>query len=111
MLIIHPLSSPIRARWKSGPSKNRTFEAHEFHQHQIHFLLEQQNGVPVPTAEQQYLDMVQVPYWTGTGPYPSVTLLMDFRGMDIGDFVYHRHILAHEDGGMMAIIRVLPPSE
>jgi FtsP/CotA-like multicopper oxidase with cupredoxin domain len=26
----------------------------------------------------------------------------------IGDFVYHCHILNHEDQGMMAIIRVLP---
>ena len=25
-----------------------------------------------------------------------------------GDFVYHCHILEHEDGGMMARIRVLP---
>ena len=33
---------------------------------------------------------------------------MDFRGPDVGDFVYHCHILAHEDGGMMAIIRVVP---
>jgi hypothetical protein len=33
---------------------------------------------------------------------------MDFRGPDVGDFVYHCHILDHEDGGMMAIIRVLP---
>jgi FtsP/CotA-like multicopper oxidase with cupredoxin domain len=33
---------------------------------------------------------------------------MDFRGPDIGDFVYHCHILEHEDGGMMAIVRVLP---
>ena len=33
---------------------------------------------------------------------------MDFRGQDIGDFVYHCHILKHEDQGMMAIIRVLP---
>jgi hypothetical protein len=31
---------------------------------------------------------------------------MDFRGPDIGDFVYHCHILGHEDNGMMAIIRV-----
>jgi FtsP/CotA-like multicopper oxidase with cupredoxin domain len=35
---------------------------------------------------------------------------MDFRGADVGDFVYHCHILGHEDGGMMAIIRVLPPN-
>jgi len=33
---------------------------------------------------------------------------MDFRGAVIGDFVYHCHILAHEDAGMMATIRVNP---
>jgi len=49
-----------------------------------------------------------VPYWSGSGPYPSVKVRMDFRGPDIGDFVYHCHILGHEDNGMMAIIRVLP---
>jgi len=90
--------------------QNRTGENHEFHQHQIHFLWLEQNGVPVPTSQQQFLDMIQVPFWSGTGPYPSVTVRMDFRGMDIGDFVYHCHILGHEDNGMMAIIRVLPPS-
>jgi len=26
----------------------------------------------------------------------------------VGDFVYHCHILEHEDGGMMAHIRVVP---
>ncbi len=35
---------------------------------------------------------------------------MDFRGSVVGDFVYHCHILGHEDLGMMAIIRVQPPS-
>jgi len=90
--------------------QNRTAEHHEFHQHQIHFLLEEQNGVPVPPAQRQFLDMIQVPFWSGSGPYPSVKVRMDFRGPGIGDFVYHCHILAHEDGGMMAIIRVLPPS-
>ena len=88
--------------------QNRTAEHHEFHMHQIHFLLEEVNGAPVPPEQQQFLDMIQVPYWTGSGPYPSVKVRMDFRGPDIGDFVYHCHILAHEDGGMMAIIRVLP---
>jgi len=88
--------------------ENRSQELHEFHIHQIHFLLLAVNGVPVPFEQQQYLDMIQVPYWSGTGPYPSVTVRMDFRGQDIGDFVYHCHILGHEDNGMMAIIRVLP---
>ncbi|HMD64550.1 MAG TPA: multicopper oxidase domain-containing protein [Stellaceae bacterium] len=88
--------------------ENRTQEHHEFHMHQIHFLLLEQNGVPVSPEQRQYLDMIQVPYWTGAGPYPSVKVRMDFRGMDVGDFVYHCHILGHEDNGMMATIRVLP---
>jgi FtsP/CotA-like multicopper oxidase with cupredoxin domain len=88
--------------------ENRALENHEFHMHQIHFLLMAQNGVRVGNG--QYLDMIQVPYWTGTGPYPSVTVRMDFRGPDVGDFVYHCHILGHEDSGMMAIIRVIPRS-
>jgi FtsP/CotA-like multicopper oxidase with cupredoxin domain len=88
--------------------QNRTMENHEFHMHQIHFLLLEQNGVRVPAQQRQFLDMIQVPYWTGTGPYPSVKVRMDFRGPAIGDFVYHCHILGHEDNGMMAIIRVLP---
>ena len=90
--------------------QNRTAENHEFHQHQIHFLLEEVNGVPVSPDQQQFFDMIQVPFWSGKGPYPSVKVRMDFRGPDVGDFVYHCHILAHEDGGMMAIIRVIPPS-
>ncbi len=87
--------------------QNRSPENHEFHIHQIHFLLLEQNGVPVTNGP--YLDMVQVPYWSGTGPYPSVKVRMDFRGPVVGDFVYHCHILAHEDAGMMAIIRVKRP--
>ena len=63
--------------------------------------------MPVDAADRQFLDMSQVPYWTGSGTYPSATVRMDFRGPDIGDFVYHCHILGHEDNGMMAIIRVL----
>jgi len=86
--------------------ENRALENHEFHIHQIHFLLLAENGVPVTNG--QYLDMIQVPYWPGTGPYPSVKLRMDFRGPLVGDFVYHCHILGHEDSGMMATIRVNP---
>ena len=88
--------------------QNRAGENHEFHLHQVHFLLMAVNGVPVPASQQQYYDTYQVPFWSGTGPYPSVTVRADFRGPDIGDFVYHCHILGHEDAGMMAIIRVLP---
>jgi len=88
--------------------ENRSNEVHEFHMHQIHFLLLEENGVPVPKEKRQFYDTIQVPYWDGVGKYPSVKVRMDFRGPTIGDFVYHCHILDHEDGGMMAIIRVLP---
>jgi FtsP/CotA-like multicopper oxidase with cupredoxin domain len=86
--------------------ENRTQESHEFHIHQIHFVKVAENGNPV--SDGQYLDTINLPYWSGTGPYPSLTLRMDFRGVTPGDFVYHCHILAHEDAGMMAMIRVLP---
>jgi FtsP/CotA-like multicopper oxidase with cupredoxin domain len=96
--------------------QNRTQENHEFHLHQTHFLVESQNNfainkdAPAPGVVGQYLDMIEVPNWDGNPkhPYPSVTLRIDFRGPDIGDFVFHCHILEHEDGGMMNIIRVLP---
>jgi FtsP/CotA-like multicopper oxidase with cupredoxin domain len=91
--------------------ENRTQEVHAFHIHQIHFKLMQRDGAVLPPAQQQYFDTVAIPYWKGRGPYPSVTVLMDFRGKITGDFVYHCHILEHEDGGMMATIRVLPRAQ
>ena len=40
--------------------------------------------------------------------YPSVQLRMDFRDPNaVGTFAYH-HLLEHEDGGMMGLIRVVP---
>lgn len=96
--------------------ENRTAEDHEFHIHQIHFLVESQNNFeingsePEPAVTGQYLDTIQVPFWDQNPdhPFPSVTLRLDFRGSDIGDFVFHCHILSHEDLGMMNIIRVIP---
>ncbi|HEV7673872.1 MAG TPA: multicopper oxidase domain-containing protein [Candidatus Angelobacter sp.] len=96
--------------------ENRATENHEFHFHQIHFLVLSQNNFELNGTQQaenikgQFLDMIQIPYWDGNPahPYPSVKVRMDFRGPDIGDFVYHCHILGHEDNGMMAVIRVLP---
>jgi FtsP/CotA-like multicopper oxidase with cupredoxin domain len=92
-----------------------------------------------PGIDRQFLDMVEIPFCGGaaagvdpitgaaTNPpnppacvdangnpspaYPQVTALMDFRGPDIGDFVFHCHILGHEDLGMMAIERVKPKDE
>jgi FtsP/CotA-like multicopper oxidase with cupredoxin domain len=97
--------------------QNRAQENHEFHLHQVHFLVQSQNNFAInnnapqaPADTGQYLDMIEVPAWDGNSahPYPSVTLLVDFRGQDIGTFVFHCHILGHEDLGMMNIIQVVP---
>ena len=88
--------------------ENRTQELHAFHIHQVHFQLLEWNGVPL---EEPYLrDTINVPYWDGySAQYPSVKLKLDFRDPRIvGTFVYHCHLLEHEDGGMMGTVRVEP---
>jgi FtsP/CotA-like multicopper oxidase with cupredoxin domain len=86
--------------------ENRSTELHAFHIHQLHFLLLEWSGTPV--NEPFLRDTVNVPYFNGrTLQYPSVRLRMDFRDPDIvGTFVYHCHLLEHEDGGMMGLLRV-----
>jgi FtsP/CotA-like multicopper oxidase with cupredoxin domain len=88
--------------------ENRSGELHAFHIHQLHFLLIDWSGVPV--NEPFLRDTVNVPYFNGrTLEYPSVRVRMDFRDPDtVGTFVYHCHLLEHEDAGMMGVIRVLP---
>ena len=87
--------------------ENHAGEAHDFHIHQLHFLLMAVNGVPVPNPE--LYDSFAIPSWSGSGPYPSITVRMDFRDPQIaGTFVYHCHLLEHEDAGMMQKIQVNP---
>ncbi|MGB2592077.1 MAG: multicopper oxidase domain-containing protein [Candidatus Acidiferrum sp.] len=88
--------------------ENRSTELHAFHIHQIHFMMVEWSGVPV--NEPFLRDTINVPYFNGRGlEYPSVKLRMDFRDPNtVGTFVYHCHLLEHEDGGMMGVIRVEP---
>jgi FtsP/CotA-like multicopper oxidase with cupredoxin domain len=87
--------------------QNRATQNHVFHFHQLHFLVESQNSFELNGSQQapaitgQYLDTIQVPFWdqNPAHPYPSVTLRIDFRGSDLGDFVFQCHILGHEDLG------------
>jgi FtsP/CotA-like multicopper oxidase with cupredoxin domain len=88
--------------------ENRSNELHAFHIHQLHFLLLDYLGMPV--NEPFLRDTVNVPYYDGKAlTYPSVRLRMDFRDPNtVGAFLYHCHLLEHEDGGMMGLIRVEP---
>ena len=88
--------------------ENRSSELHAFHIHQIHFMLVDWSGQPV--NEPFLRDTVNVPYFSDRMlQYPSVRLRMDFRDPNtVGTFVYHCHLLEHEDGGMMGTIRIEP---
>jgi FtsP/CotA-like multicopper oxidase with cupredoxin domain len=90
--------------------ENRSAELHAFHIHQLHFELVAWDGVPV--NEPFLRDTVNVPYYDGRQlEYPSVRLRMDFRDPNtVGTFVFHCHILDHEDAGMMGTVKVLPAS-
>ena len=91
--------------------ENRTQELHDFHIHQIHFMLLDWFGLPV---DEPFLrDTVNVPFWDGkSAVYPMVKLRMDFRDPNaVGTFLYHCHLLEHEDGGMMGTIRVAPRAQ
>jgi FtsP/CotA-like multicopper oxidase with cupredoxin domain len=90
--------------------ENRSRELHAFHIHQLHFLLLDYSGRQV--NEDFLRDTVNVPYYDGRSlSYPSVRLRMDFSDPNsVGTFVYHCHLLEHEDKGMMGSIEVKPAS-
>jgi FtsP/CotA-like multicopper oxidase with cupredoxin domain len=93
--------------------ENSTLEIHAFHMHQIHFQdITTIDGSPDQTP---LLDTITVPaapligdVATGQPGAPGyVKLRMTFTTADIGEFVYHCHILEHEDNGMMGKVRVV----
>jgi FtsP/CotA-like multicopper oxidase with cupredoxin domain len=88
--------------------ENRSPELHAFHIHQIHFEVREWVGL---TVNEPFLrDTINVPFYTPNMPaYPTVVLRMDFRDPNtVGTFLYHCHLLDHEDGGMMGLVRVEP---
>jgi L-ascorbate oxidase len=70
--------------------------------------------VPLPVAIANVSDIANhqngyctIAQWRG-GQCNSVPVITDIPFSQLGEFVYHCHILAHEDGGMMAKIQVVP---
>lgn len=89
---------------------NATPELHVFHIHQTDFQVTEINGVPQSFIGHQ--DNINVPYQPDANSAPGqVKVLIDFRNPLIaGKFVYHCHILEHEDGGMMAVAELVNPA-
>ncbi len=79
--------------------RNESGELHDFHIHQTHFQVTEVNGAP--QLFDGYQDIVNVPL------HGEVKVIIPFTDpVIVGRFVYHCHVLAHEDKGMMATIMV-----
>jgi len=84
--------------------RNTTNDFHEFHIHQLGFQVIEINGVAQDFAG--YVDDVTVP------EMGSIKVIIPFTDPNIvGHFMYHCHVLKHEDHGMMANIEVFWPGD
>jgi FtsP/CotA-like multicopper oxidase with cupredoxin domain len=78
--------------------RNTSSEWHPFHIHVNDFQVVARDGVAVDSHG--YQDTVPLP------PNSETTIRMKFLDFS-GKFVYHCHILSHEDFGMMAVVEVV----
>ena len=77
---------------------NQTPIAHPFHIHDVQFFILDINGNPPPPELQGYNDVVMVP--GGQGTVRFIAEFNDFANDSI-PYMYHCHMLTHEDDGMM----------
>ena len=123
-LPLGPRGQAVKEHWEVI---NLTGEDHNFHMHQTRFRLLQGGAVPGSVSPNRIRgglvlhDNVPLPRAANTdscdgtvgaflsGACRPTPVVMEIPFREIGDFVYHCHILEHEDGGMMARIRVIAP--
>ncbi|MDZ4759054.1 MAG: multicopper oxidase domain-containing protein [Bacteroidota bacterium] len=82
---------------------NNTLVAHPFHIHDIQFNVIEKNGVPTPPSELGWKDVVLVM------PDDSVKFITKFETFANSTipYMYHCHLLHHEDDGMMGSFLVI----
>ena len=86
---------------------NASAERHVFHIHQMDFLVKSINNQDID--ETGLRDVIDMPY-AQNGVSGEVKIIVPFTDpLMVGRFVFHCHIVEHEDGGMMANVVVLPP--
>ncbi|MCY7411280.1 MAG: multicopper oxidase domain-containing protein [Chitinophagales bacterium] len=85
--------------WKLN---NQTLIAHPFHIHDVQFFILDENGNTPPLNEQGKKDVVLVM------PMETVRVIMKFEDYtnDTVPYMYHCHMLHHEDDGMMGSFAV-----
>jgi FtsP/CotA-like multicopper oxidase with cupredoxin domain len=86
--------------------RNQTPIAHPFHIHDVQFYVLDINGTPPPPHLAGRKDVILVP--GGMGVVRFITQFETFYN-DTLPYMYHCHMLTHEDHGMMGQFVVLPP--
>ncbi|MBT4704241.1 MAG: multicopper oxidase domain-containing protein [Flavobacteriales bacterium] len=86
---------------------NETPISHPFHIHDVQFFILDINGTPPPPELQGLNDVVLVP--SGMGNVRFIAQFSDFANDSI-PFMYHCHMLTHEDMGMMGQFLVTDPN-
>ncbi len=83
--------------------KNQTLVAHPFHIHDVEFNIIEKGGLPPTASERGWKDVVLVL------PGDSVKFITQFADFadDMVPYMYHCHLLHHEDDGMMGSFLVL----
>lgn len=82
---------------------NQSPTAHPFHIHDVHFYVLDRNGATPPASEQGRKDVILVP------AMQSAKVIMQFTDFanDNVPYMYHCHMLTHEDDGMMGQFEVI----
>ncbi|MGE3743883.1 MAG: multicopper oxidase family protein, partial [Geminicoccaceae bacterium] len=88
--------------------RNYSQEYHVFHIHQTEFLITKFSGNPDQYLGGGLRDVVNLPYAVSGRPGVVEVKIPFTNPIIAGEFVYHCHLVQHEDAGMMANIRVLP---
>jgi FtsP/CotA-like multicopper oxidase with cupredoxin domain len=79
--------------------------AHTFHPHLVHFAVLDMDGAPPPPELSGWKDTIYVP------PHTTIRIIAPFDGQPDPDTpsMFHCHMLAHEDDGMMGHFVVVEP--
>lgn len=86
---------------------NDSFIPHSFHIHDVQYRIDEVNGRPPPPHMRGLEDTVTVP------PGSSIRLRVHFSDHTDSTlpYMYHCHLLAHEDAGMMGQLVVVEPGQ
>jgi hypothetical protein len=128
-LPVGPGGAPVHETWELV---NLATETHNFHIHQTKFTVLDASGLPkmpqaaagsaailedniplpfgianIPDVNEEQNGYCTIEQWR-SGQCSARPIVLDIPFYHAGEFVFHCHILEHEDGGMMAKIKVEP---